>query len=167
MVATRAAAARDRFDAYEPGTERAGCDQERRGSLDALLRHVGDSPRPGERRAGRVVDRHAGLTRVVGGQRLGGDVEQAADARLIARRVDAGLGPDGHAGGDRGQAAGAAAEPIAHLGAHALDGGLVGGAEAAALERVAGRTGDERGCDAGAHDAHDEGHVSPQDTRVL
>ncbi len=157
----------DRLDANEARAERAGRDQERRGRLHALGRQIGHAAGPRERRSGRVVDRDAGAAGIVGRQRRRGKIEEVADAGLVAHggRPDDGVGGD--APGNRPEHRRARVEPAAELGLNPRERRLVGRAEARALERVAGCTGHDRGCDAGAHDAQNERHVQSQDTRVL
>ena len=130
------------------------------------MRKVGDAARPGERRADGVVDRDAGASRLVVGQRGVDDVEQPLERGLIARRGAGGVGLGGDPRGDRAERRGAGVEALPQLGLDAAQRRLVGRSEAGPLETEAGQADDQRGREADAHDAQDEGHDQSQDTRV-
>ena len=156
-----------RIDANEVGAERAWRNQQRGGSLNAFLQQIGYAARPRNWFPDRVIHGDAGAPRLVGRHGCGDDVEEPFDGRLIPRRGAHRFRLAGDAHRDRSERGGVGVEPVPELGLHPAQRVLVGGAETSPFEAPPGQTNDERGWDADAHDAQDEGHRQAQDTRVL
>ena len=150
-----------------PRTERAGRDDQASRAEHDLFGQVGNAPGPRQRRAGGVVDRDAGAPAILVGHRGRDRIEQPLERRGIARRGARVSGSAARARGDRPQRGGAGVEALPQFGFDAAERRSVVSAEARALEAVADQAGGQRGGEAGAHDAQDEGHGQTQDTRVI
>jgi hypothetical protein len=103
------------------------------------------------------VGRQRGVDGVEELSRGGGVPGRRADDLHLAR----------HLRRDAPERLGAPVEPLLKFGLDPRRRRRIRGAEPAPLEDPAGERDEQRGDEAGAHNAQDENHCEPQDTRVL